>query len=392
MTGAVALVDLGVWLVAVSPPNTTTRWGGSLGVLVVVAIILLGFVPTGWRVGRPRLVFGLVWAFSVLAGTVLVGYQPFGALLLGLYSVARRSPAGVAGLALAACAVPLGVNSYNSSVLMDRPAGFLPALGLWAAVAAAVWGLGRLGRLTQERSEQRERELAAEAAAELRSERLRLARELHDIVAHSVSAMILQAAGTRAVVDQGADARVRQSLEAIEGSGVQAMRELHRLLGLLRAVDDRADQALTGPESTASLADLRALVETARRCGVDVEVSSEGRSRSLDSSVDHAAYRLLQEALTNVIKHGGRGATARIQVLWRASTVELTVRSSAGHAPGRAELSGLGLSAGLGLRGLAERITLVGGSFEAGPLRAGAFRVHATLPTLEDIVDTSGPE
>jgi signal transduction histidine kinase len=372
---AALAVDLAGWY-GNAIPNRLLRTGGELPEGVLPAVVACVFATLLLRNRRPRTIFGIAWAFSLIAGLGMVGYQPFGALLIALHAVARRCLGPTAGVALGLCAAPLVVNAYNTAYGLHN-GGFLVACATWALVAVSVWGFGRLGQLTAQRAAEREHVLVEEAAASVRTERLRLARELHDIVAHSVSAMILQAAGTRAIAaDQ--DPRVANSLQAIESTGVQAMRELHRLLGLLRSEDDSV--AAMPMEPAASLRDLDHLVETTRACDVDVEVVTDGSVQPLDPSIDHAAYRVLQESLANVIKHAGRGATARIHVVWRPSCLEISVRSTVGAPTASRELS-----SELGLRGLAERVGLVGGTFTAGPLADGAFRVHAELPIKAEV-------
>lgn len=233
-----------------------------------------------------------------------------------------------------------------------------------------VWGAGRLIYSVEARGEQEKRQQMMEA---VRAERLYLARELHDIVSHSVSAMILQAAGAKALASSE-NAEVKAALDVIENTGIEAMVELHRLLGLLRAASpmDYRD----GTEAPASLQDLEALVGSTRASGVDVEVSVEGHPAELDRSVGLTAYRIVQEALTNTIKHAGRGAAAQVHLRWEPEYLKLTIRDRAGlGAQGMTALS-----FGHGLAGLRERVSLVGGFMEAGSTPDG-FLLRAQLPT-----------
>ena len=217
---------------------------------------------------------------------------------------------------------------------------------------------------------------AKESEDAVRTERLRLARELHDIVAHAVSAMILQAAGTRALMSPHQDEHVRKALTVIESVGVQAMNELHRLLGLLRSVDpDRADSAYEQP----GLDDVPALIELSRDSDLEVEAIVEGRPAQLDRSVDLAAYRVIQESLTNATKYGGRATSVRIHVGWGQDHVMIAVRNTRGAPMRDVPVPPQMISSGHGLLGLAERISLLGGRLEAGPDSNG-FLVRAELP------------
>lgn len=203
------------------------------------------------------------------------------------------------------------------------------------------------------------------------AERLNLARELHDILSHSLSAMILQAAGARAVA-QHSDEQLRLALEAIESTGIQAMEELHSLLGLLRSAgsDDGNQYA-----HASSLHDLDALVDSVRISGMEVEKVEDGYPTALDRSVDLAAYRIVQEALTNTAKHAGSGASATIHLRWTRRYLKLAIRDRSGAGAGESPA----LPSGYGLTGLAERVALVGGSLETKPVAEG-FLVRAFLP------------
>jgi signal transduction histidine kinase len=374
-------VDLLLWR-----NDTPFRDGGELPwwVIPALTVVIYPMLVLRWR--HPRAVFAVHWAYS-LGGLLMPAFAPVAGLLVALYALARRDSLRVAAVGLVVCLVPITVNSYNvaAGAATENPGSsvalsFGGPMVVWGALALTVWGLGRSACAAERRAEQEKRE---QAAAAVRAERLHLARELHDIVSHSVSAMILQAAGARTLVS-GDDEQVRAALEAIETTGVEAMGELHRLLGLLRAAGSDEDRHSTAPP--ASLQDLDSLVASVRATGVDVEVVVEGHPTELDRSVGLAAYRIVQEALTNTIKHAGRGAAARIHLRWKADGLTLTIRDRAGlGAHEKAELS-----SGHGLAGLAERVVLVGGTLEAGPVADG-FLVQAHLPTRPPVPQTSSP-
>ena len=236
-----------------------------------------------------------------------------------------------------------------------------------------VWGLGRLAYVREQHAEAERRRLAAEAERALEAERLRLARELHDSVTGAVTAMILYSAGARAQLSPDEE-QVHDALRVVERAGTQAMNELHRMLGLLRTPDGlAAAEGGCRPE----LAALDGLVERTRSGGLDVALAVDGRARQLDPSVDQAAYRVVQEALTNATKHAGPGARVGVTLTWRSTDLVLDIRS-AGGGPS----TGTVRSSGYGLRGLTERVHLVGGSLNAGPADGG-WLVHAELPIAE---------
>ncbi|MET8154398.1 histidine kinase, partial [Actinoplanes sp. NPDC005259] len=209
---------------------------------------------------------------------------------------------------------------------------------------------------------------AAAAIDARHAERTVLARELHDIVAHSVSVMAWHAATARDAI--AAEPRqAAESLEVIQDVGKQSMDELRRLLHLLRTVPGEEADAITHP----GLDSLDQLVAQSRAAGLPVEVEGEGEPARLDPSVGTAAYRLVQEALTNTRQHAGPRAHAAVRVVWGADRVTLTVDDT-GTTPAT------GFHPGHGLGGLRERVTAVGGELTAGPTATG-FEVKGVLPT-----------
>jgi signal transduction histidine kinase len=210
---------------------------------------------------------------------------------------------------------------------------------------------------------ERER-LAAEAVAR---ERARIARELHDVVAHGVSTMVVQAqGGARMVRTEPTEAE--DAFAAIERKGRQALTEMRRLLGLLRATDDSA--ALVPQPGIERLADL---VDGVRRAGLPVEVQVEGDATALPPGVDVSAYRIVQEALTNTLKHAG-AAHAAVRVRYLTGAIELEVSDDgSGPAPGRT-------NGGHGLIGMRERVAVYGGKLEAGARPSGGYLIRARLP------------
>jgi signal transduction histidine kinase len=225
-------------------------------------------------------------------------------------------------------------------------------------------------------------------------ERARIARELHDVVAHSVSVMVVQAGAARRTLATS-PAQATTALGQIESTGRQALVEMRRLLGLLR--DGDHDAALA-PQP--GLAHLESLAEAAREAGLPVEVEVEGEPRPLPAGVDLSAYRIVQEALTNSLKHAGR-ARARVRVCYGREALEVQVLDDGTGLPVQARDGGAGLAVvrlrpggllevtdpvapaaggGNGLIGMRERVAMFGGSLEAGPRPGGGYRVAARLP------------
>ena len=245
---------------------------------------------------------------------------------------------------------------------------------IWDAITFSVaWVIGfAVGEKFREVDEARERAELAESEREERArravadERARIARELHDVVGHSVSVMTVQASAVRVRLDDDQD-QVRNALEVVERTGREALAEMRRMVGVLRHPDDAPALA---PQP--SLEQIQSLVERAREAGLPVELRIEGVPVELPAGVDLTAYRLVQEGLTNTIKHA-RAQQAEVLVRYAAGEVEVTVSDD-----GRG--GGDGDSGGHGLVGIRERVSVYGGRLEAGVRPEGGFRLRATLP------------
>jgi signal transduction histidine kinase len=210
----------------------------------------------------------------------------------------------------------------------------------------------------------RERDLAAREA--VAAERARVARELHDVVAHSVSVMVIQAqAGPRLLDDPE---RVQDVFASIEASGKEALTELRRLLGILREPDERPD---LGPQP--GLGALETLVDQVRKAGLPVDVRIEGEQRPLPAGVDLSAYRIVQEALTNALKHAGR-AEVEVRLRYGSTALELEIMDNGSASTARVP------GAGHGLTGMRERVALYGGALQAGARDGHGYAVRASLP------------
>jgi signal transduction histidine kinase len=316
-------------------------------------------------------------AALVVATTVVVGVissNPGSATLLVAWAIAffrlgtdpdpRRLVAGIVLIvAMAIASIPAADGNLANWIAANSVGDVLPLL------AGLLWG-----RHTQARTLRAE---AARLAAErdrvereaVERERERLARELHDVVSHTVGTIVVQAEAGDVLLDRDPEA-ARRSLNAIESEAREAMTELRRLLGLLRA--DGADAENSSPmRPQPGLADLDGLAERVRTAGLPVDVVVEGDPVPLPAALDLSAYRVVQEGLTNALKHTA-GARARVRVAFRADGLELEVTDDGDPRDG--------IGTGHGLVGTRERVALLGGSFAAGPLEPRGWRLAASLP------------
>jgi signal transduction histidine kinase len=251
---------------------------------------------------------------------------------------------------------------------------------------AGAWLLGDRARVQralaaelQERAARLERERAEEAGRAVASERARIARELHDVVAHHVSMMVVQAEAGPVAVEHD-PARAAGAFEAIAATGRQALVEMRRLLGMLRGDEEQAPSLAPQP----GLAEVPSLVEQVGRAGLRVELVLEGAQVALPAGVDLSAYRIVQEALTNAVKHSGAGR-ARVLVRYGEHDLELQIHNGVESASGRQSSDSDRQArrpgrSGRGLLGMKERVNLFGGELHAGPGPDGGFTVDARLP------------
>lgn len=324
-----------------------------------------------WRRSHPLGV--TVALFVILAGERLLGaslHSPDSPLLMALvclYTAGAYLGLRDAALALAVAFGGIAVSTSGSSTNGHSDAVFT------AVVVSAGWLIGRglHGRVSQtrelaERTGRIEQEAEAERLAAVAEERRRIARDLHDVIAHSVSVMVVQAGAAEDIVERG-EPGVLEPIRAVQQTGRAALAEMSRLLGLLR--EDGAEIGLAPQPRIDALPDL---VAQARSAGLPVELRVEGKARTLPLGIDLSLYRIAQEALTNARKHNG-GAGAQVVLRYRDRDVELLVDNDAGVETD-------GHRGGHGLVGMRERVAVFGGSLDAGPRADGGFRVHARLP------------
>jgi len=359
------------------------RFGGQAPSWLVPLLTVVVYATLVKRRRYPVEVFALQWVYS-LAGLVFDNYGPIAGTLIALHAVASRRSLRTAGPALALCLAPAAINGATEAahrIHQETPFAISMSLIMlmYFTLFYIVWVLGRLSYTAERRSSRLLQQREAEAREAISAERRRLARELHDIVAHAVTAMMLQT-NTASIMIGSDDARARKSLASVQDLGVQAMHELHRLLHLLRAVspanspdDDLGESDAPQP----GVGEISSLIDIARASGVDARLVVEGSPAPLDRSVQLATYRVVQESLTNAIKHSGGGRSS-VSLRWHEQlTVE--VRSSAGVESPTISPAIPALSSGHGLMGLSERVSLIGGTFGSGR-KGSEFVVTATLP------------
>jgi len=332
-------------------------------------------VPVAFRRRRP-IAAALTMALALLLATALGGAptQATGivaliALVSGAYMLGARTQGRVLAAGTIALIVALAVDAIVEESQTVSALLFFTffVVGLPVAAGQATRSRAQLADELADRAVALERAREGEAQAAVQEERARIARELHDVVAHDVSVMVVQAAAAKRIVEREPD-RAEEAIVSIEGTGREALAEMRRLLGVLRRGDE--DLALA-PQPSLSRVD--ALLARTRAAGLDVALERSGDDAPLPAGVDLAAYRVVQEALANVVRHAGaEHATVRLTYDPRAVVVEV-VDDGRGAADG-------GGKAGHGLIGLRERVDLYGGDFEAGPRAEGGFGVRARLP------------
>ncbi|WP_084958332.1 sensor histidine kinase [Thermoactinospora rubra] len=358
------------WL---TDPVAAGAWQGTAGVrgpdVLGAVLVGLGCLPVAarrrWPLAAlcastvPHLVLavlGYLWGFPGAAGLVLA------------YSVAGGRGLAVALLGLA-CAL---LATLATVTLWPLPVTWNGAL-VWVVLLLAMWAAGRAARLRraylrelQERAARLEAAREADTRAARAEERSRIARELHDVVAHHVSVMTVQAAAARRVLAEDPE-QAREALTAIETTGRIAMREMRELVGLLRTPAERGPQ----PGMDA----LPTLVEQMREAGLPTRLEVEGDPVPLPAGVDLAAYRLIQEGLTNTLRHAGAGAQATVTVRHAPAELEVAVLDD-----GRGARNGEVEGGGHGLVGIRERVALYGGILSVGPRPGGGFEIQARFP------------
>jgi signal transduction histidine kinase len=325
-------------------------------------LLVLGCAPLAFRRRRPVTVLTLVGA----ATAALAARETGADLALSLVLASFTAAAHVDRDRFQRAVVPIAIVAAVASLVLAFPGTNWVEVLIGTTFSAGLPML--LGRIAYNRRRRivGERERAAHDAVV--AERSRIARELHDAVAHAMSVMVVQAGAARTVIDRDTEA-AKAAIARVEESGRDGLTEMRRLIGILTDPGTGADLA---PQP--GLAQLDALLETVRSAGVSVEAVTRGQPRPLPPTADLTAYRVVQEALTNVVKHAG-GAHARVLLDWSADALAIEVADD-----GRGGAADAGGGHGHGLIGMRERVALYGGSLETGARPGGGFAVRVRLP------------
>lgn len=319
-------------------------------------------VALAFRRRFPLAVLAAVMALGTveaLAGVpVDAPWVPLAAYMIATYSLVSRASKEqvLAGVGLIVAAISLQVVDQHKGL-----GNFAFALVFLVPIYVA----GRTIRSRTERADELEREQSALADAAAEAERRRIARELHDVISHSLGVLVLQAGAAEQVLDRDPE-RAREVLRSIRATGQEAIAELGTLLAVARG------EVESSREPNPSLSDLSRLVANTRRAGLDVELEVEGAPRELAPAVELSAYRIAQEGLTNVLKHG-HARSARIRLVYGERELEIEVSDD---GSGAASAGG----ARRGLAGISERVSVFGGRFDAGPRVGSGWTLRAVLP------------
>ena len=337
---------------------------------------LLLVVPVAFRRRAPVTSFAIAAAGGALQVLTTQPSPADVAVLILLYTVAAYRPRRFSSMALLVC-----LAGSTVAVLEWGPVSGVQLFWrlvfsafLFGGLELTVWILGDSMRYRrgyyaalEDKAARLEAERSAQAKIAAAAERARIARELHDVVAHHVSVMVVQADGAAYALRADPD-RAAVALQAIAGTGRQALTEMRRLLGVLRSADEQAALA-----PMPGLGELRELLDQARAAGLEVSYTLSGTPRGLPEGAELAAYRVVQESLTNTRKHAGLAATAAVALRYEPDGLLVEVTDDGLGASS-------GDSAGHGLAGMRERIAMYGGTVTAGPLPGGGFGVTARLP------------
>jgi signal transduction histidine kinase len=352
----------------------------AVGEVALIPIDLGVALPVVFRRAHPVGAFGTVIVFGaaqVLAPATQISFSDLSVLIM-LYTLAAYTPRRISVPGLVTCLV----GSVVALVKWWTPAHLSPLSWLlvgsmlFAGPSLLAWVLGDSMRYRrayyaslEERAARLEAERGAQAQIAAAAERARIARELHDVVAHNVSVIVVQADGASYALGNDPD-RAAEALAAIAATGRQALAEMRRLLGILRTDEGPG----RGRAPMPGIGQLGELLESTRAAGLPVSFTVEGVPQPLPGGAALAAYRIVQESLTNTRKHAGPTASAEVTLRYLEDALVLEISDNGRGAAARTD------GAGHGLMGMAERVAVYGGSVTAGPRDAGGFQVTARLP------------
>ncbi|MGW2209182.1 sensor histidine kinase [Streptomyces sp. NPDC001781] len=377
-----AVVLLGLSGVGVVSMDGAPHHHGSLAAAWTISTLLCAILALRRRLPELMLVAVLVTGLAQL----ILDVEPVAAdftMLVVVYTVAAGGALWASRLALATGLVAASLTQLRWPNEQVSGLGQI-ALAVFQTVPFALaWVLGDSMRTRrayfaqlEERAARLEKEREAQAKVAVAAERARIARELHDVVAHNVSVMVVQADGAAYVLDAAPD-QARQALETISSTGRQALAEMRRLLGVLRTGEHQESGEYVPQPDVDQIDDL---IEQCRDSGLPVDFKVEGTPRPLPSGVELTAYRIVQEALTNTRKHGGPEAGASVRLVYFDDGLGLLVEDDGKGAPHELYEEGGVDGQGHGLIGMRERVGMVGGTLDAGPRPGGGFRISALLP------------
>lgn len=363
------------------------RGGGSGERIAIVPVVIGLCVVVALRRRAPEKMLLLAIAMGV--AQLVFGVRPTVAnfaMLVITFTVATVGERWASRLALACslCAATLSQLRWPNEDVEPRSWAQTVFLVVVLTVPFVLaWVLGDSMRTRrayfdelEERAARLEREREAQSKVAVAAERARIARELHDVVAHNVSVMVVQADGAAYVMDAAPD-QARQALETISSTGRQALAEMRRLLGVLRTGDTQESGEYVPQPDVEQIEDL---IDQVRAAGLAVDFKVEGTPRPLPSGVELTAYRIVQEALTNTRKHGGPNAGASVRLVYFDDGLGLLVEDDGRGAAHELYEDGGADGAGHGMIGMRERVGMVGGTLDAGPRPGGGFRISALLP------------
>ncbi|KQV73694.1 hypothetical protein ASC61_00945 [Aeromicrobium sp. Root344] len=364
--------DIGLTGMVLFIPLASYVFTGTPGQLLDIALI----VPLALRRRAPVATFTVI-CLMLLAQAIVFGTPRYGdvALLIALHAVAAYGPMWAVRASLATGFLGALIAAARWSTPTTDAGQLLSYVVPLAALVLAAWMLGYLARTRrayvaglEERAEQLERDAAQQAQIATAAERARIAREMHDVVAHSLSVMVVQADGALYAAEKRPEVAI-DTLRTISETGRTSLTEMRRLLGLLR--DDRGELPMA---PVPSAADVHGLAEQLRASGLAIDLNVLGDLDRLDPATGLTVHRIVQEALTNTLKHAGPGVTASVDL--RVTTDSVRIQVDDDGRGGTAADDGQGH----GILGIRERIAVHAGEVEAGPRPGGGFRVKAVVP------------
>ncbi|MGW7260299.1 sensor histidine kinase [Streptomyces sp. NPDC054834] len=377
-----AVVLFGLSCVSVTSVNGAPDHHMPIAAGLAVSAVLCVVVALRRLFPEPMLLLAAATGLAQLILDVETTVADF-AMLVITYTVATVGARWASRLALgiSLCAATLAQIRWPA----DEPAGLarIAVVVFQTVPFALAWVLGDSMRTRrayfaqlEERAARLEKEREAQSKVAVAAERARIARELHDVVAHNVSVMVVQADGAAYVLDSAPD-QAKKALETISSTGRQALAEMRRLLGVLRTGEHQEGGEYVPQPDVEQIDDL---VEQCRTSGLPVDFKVEGTPRPLPSGVELTAYRIVQEALTNTRKHGGPNAGASVRLVYFDDGLGLLVEDDGKGAPHELYEEGGADGQGHGLIGMRERVGMVGGTLDAGPRPGGGFRISVLLP------------